>query len=92
MYVLDEPTIGLHPRDTGRYKTLKQLRDRGNSVIMVEHDFDTIRQADHLNLHRAGGRPLGGRISHLGVHQKLLLKKNSHRTIFKRQKIDFSSG
>ena len=49
MYVLDEPTIGLHARDTSRLiKTLKQMRDRGNSVIMVEHDLDTIRQADHI--------------------------------------------
>ena len=49
MYILDEPTIGLHPRDTDRLlQTLKQLRDRGNSVILVEHDLDTIRQADHL--------------------------------------------
>ncbi|HIL87287.1 MAG TPA: excinuclease ABC subunit A, partial [Deltaproteobacteria bacterium] len=49
MYVLDEPTIGLHPRDTDRLiRTLKRLRDLGNTIIVVEHDLDVIRQADHL--------------------------------------------
>ena len=49
MYVLDEPTIGLHPRDTDRLiRTLKRLRDLGNTIIVVEHDLEVIRQADHL--------------------------------------------
>jgi excinuclease ABC subunit A len=49
LYVLDEPSIGLHQRDNERLiKTLKHLRDLGNSVIVVEHDEDTIRTADHL--------------------------------------------
>ncbi|MBN1917081.1 MAG: excinuclease ABC subunit UvrA [Verrucomicrobia bacterium] len=48
-YVLDEPTIGLHPRDTGRLiKVLRRLRDRGNTVIVVEHDDRVIRSADHV--------------------------------------------
>src|SRR5690606_24573782 len=48
-YVLDEPTIGLHQRDNARLiRTLLRLRDIGNSVIMVEHDEDCIRAADHL--------------------------------------------
>ncbi|MBA2320263.1 MAG: excinuclease ABC subunit UvrA, partial [Deltaproteobacteria bacterium] len=48
-YVLDEPTIGLHPRDTDRLiTTLEGLRDLGNTVILVEHDADTIRRADHV--------------------------------------------
>ncbi|GIT03639.1 MAG: hypothetical protein CM1200mP28_08980 [Deltaproteobacteria bacterium] len=64
MYVLDEPTIGLHARDTSRLiKTLKQMRDRGNSVIMVEHDLDTIRQADHIIDIGPGAGHYGGRIS-----------------------------
>ena len=49
LYILDEPSIGLHPRDTHRLiGTLKQLRDNGNTVIVVEHDEDTIRQADYI--------------------------------------------
>lgn len=49
IYILDEPSIGLHPRDTQRLiNTLKQLRDLGNTVIVVEHDENTIRQADYI--------------------------------------------
>ncbi len=49
MYILDEPTIGLHPRDTNRLvKVLLQLRDLGNSVIIVEHEEEVMRQADHI--------------------------------------------
>lgn len=49
LYVLDEPTIGLHPRDNERLlATLRDLRDRGNTLLVVEHDEDTMRQADHL--------------------------------------------
>ncbi|HAV41326.1 MAG TPA: excinuclease ABC subunit A [Acidobacteria bacterium] len=49
MYVLDEPTIGLHQRDNGRLiRLLRQLRDAGNSIIVVEHDEQTIRSADYL--------------------------------------------
>ncbi len=49
LYVLDEPSIGLHQRDNGRLlETLKKLRDLGNTLIVVEHDEDTIRMADHL--------------------------------------------
>jgi excinuclease ABC subunit A len=49
MYVLDEPSIGLHQRDNERLlKTLKQLRDIGNTVIVVEHDEEAIRSADYV--------------------------------------------
>ena len=49
MYILDEPSIGLHQRDNKRLiETLKQLRDMGNTVIVVEHDEETIRNADHI--------------------------------------------
>ncbi len=49
LYILDEPSIGLHPRDNDRLlDTLQQLRDIGNTVVVVEHDEDTMRQADHL--------------------------------------------
>ena len=57
-YVLDEPTIGLHPRDNEQLiGTLKELRDQGNTVVVVEHDEETILAADHLvDLGPAGGR------------------------------------
>ncbi len=49
LYVLDEPSIGLHPRDTAKLiKSLKKLRDLGNTVVVVEHDEETIRQADYI--------------------------------------------
>ena len=49
MYVFDEPTIGLHPRDVGRMNTLlRRLRDKGNTVLVVEHDTDVITAADHV--------------------------------------------
>jgi len=49
IYILDEPSIGLHLRDNARLlETLKRLRDLGNTVIVVEHDEETIRAADHI--------------------------------------------
>jgi excinuclease ABC subunit A len=67
LYVLDEPTIGLHPRDNAALlKTLLKLRDHGNSLIVVEHDEDTIAAADHLiDLGPAAGR-FGGEIVYQG--------------------------
>jgi excinuclease ABC subunit A len=58
LYVLDEPTIGLHPRDTGRLlDALGGLVERGNSVLVVEHDADTIRAADHvIDVGPSGGK------------------------------------
>ena len=63
LYVLDEPSIGLHPRDHHRLlQMIEEMRDRGNTVLMVEHDEDTIRMADHLiDMGPRAGR-LGGEI------------------------------
>ena len=62
-YVLDEPTIGLHPRDNGRLiETLRQLCRRGNSIIVVEHDEETIRSGDHIIDLGPGAGRLGGHI------------------------------
>ncbi|MBN2798571.1 MAG: excinuclease ABC subunit UvrA [Deltaproteobacteria bacterium] len=68
IYVLDEPTIGLHPRDTDRLiVTLEGLRDLGNTVLVVEHDPDTIRRADHvIELGPAAGRH-GGQLVREGT-------------------------
>ncbi|MBL9102313.1 MAG: excinuclease ABC subunit UvrA [Myxococcales bacterium] len=63
MYVLDEPSIGLHQRDNQRLiRTLQHLRDLGNTVLVVEHDEDTIRAADHLVDFGPGAGHLGGHV------------------------------
>ena len=63
LYILDEPSIGLHPRDNGKLlDTLAQLRDQGNTVIVVEHDEDTMRAADHLVDFGPGPGVRGGQI------------------------------
>ncbi|HEX7262216.1 MAG TPA: excinuclease ABC subunit A, partial [Luteolibacter sp.] len=68
LYVLDEPTIGLHPRDNAALlKTLIALRDQGNSLIIVEHDEDTIAAADHLIDLGPGAGRLGGEIVYQGM-------------------------
>jgi excinuclease ABC subunit A len=63
LYVLDEPSVGLHPRDNSRLLgTLRELRDLGNTILVVEHDADTIRAADHvIDLGPRAGRD-GGRV------------------------------
>jgi excinuclease ABC subunit A len=62
-YILDEPTIGLHPRDnTVLISTLKELKERGNTILVVEHDEETIRNADHIIDLGPGAGPEGGRI------------------------------
>ncbi|AKT41906.1 excinuclease ABC subunit UvrA [Chondromyces crocatus] len=73
LYVLDEPTIGLHPRDTQRLLgNLRKLADTGSTILMVEHDADTIRAADHLvDLGPSGGRS-GGRILAAGTPAEVL--------------------
>ncbi len=68
LYVLDEPSIGLHQRDNERLiKTLKHLRDLGNTVIVVEHDEDTIRTADYLVDIGPGAGIHGGRVVAAGI-------------------------
>jgi excinuclease ABC subunit A len=68
LYVLDEPSIGLHQRDNDRLiATLKHLRDLGNSVLVVEHDEDTISQADYLVDVGPGAGVHGGRIVAAGT-------------------------
>ncbi|MBI5030237.1 MAG: excinuclease ABC subunit UvrA [Chloroflexi bacterium] len=63
LYVLDEPTIGLHPRDTDRLiRVFKQLRDLGNTVLVIEHDLQVLRSADHVVDIGPGAGKHGGRI------------------------------
>ena len=78
LYVLDEPSIGLHQRDNDRLiGTLRRLRDLGNSVIVVEHDEDTIRAADHVVDLGPGAGIRGGQLVAQGSFQDILDSKNS---------------
>jgi len=78
LYVLDEPSIGLHQRDNSRLLgTLRRLRDLGNSVIVVEHDEETIRSADHLIDLGPGAGPRGGEIVAQGTLKEVLRAENS---------------
>ena len=78
LYVLDEPSIGLHQRDNARLiGTLRRLRDLGNSVIVVEHDEETIRAADHILDLGPGAGPRGGEIVAPGPLEEILEAKNS---------------
>ncbi len=78
LYVLDEPSIGLHQRDNARLlTTLRRLRDLGNSVIVVEHDEETIRAADHILDLGPGAGPRGGELVAQGSLQEILEAKNS---------------
>jgi excinuclease ABC subunit A len=78
LYILDEPSIGLHQRDNSRLLgTLRRLRDLGNSVIVVEHDEETIRAADYVLDLGPGAGPRGGEIVAQGTLAEILSAKNS---------------
>ena len=73
LYVLDEPSIGLHPKDNVKMiETLKRLRDLGNTVMVVEHDADTIRAADHILEIGPGPGVHGGKVVAKGPLKKIL--------------------
>src|SRR3546814_3037401 len=78
LYVLDEPSIGLHQRDNRRLiDTLIRLRDLGNTVIVVEHDEDTIGVADYVVDIGPGAGEHGGAVVHAGTVKQLLKNKRS---------------
>src|SRR5678815_1438743 len=78
LYVLDEPSIGLHPRDNDRLiRLLQNLRDIGNTVLVVEHDAEMMRSADHiLDIGPSAGE-LGGRVMYEGDYEGLLKDETS---------------
>jgi excinuclease ABC subunit A len=79
LYVLDEPSIGLHPRDTQRLiDILKSLRDLGNTVLVVEHDPDTIHAADHILDLGPGAGEQGGKLLFAGAYDAML---GEHRSL-----------
>ena len=78
LYVLDEPSIGLHPRDNQRLiGILQQLRDQGNTVIVVEHDADMMRIADYIVDLGLGAGEQGGRVVYAGRYEPLLKEPRS---------------
>lgn len=78
LYVLDEPSIGLHQRDNDRLiATMKELRDRGNSVVVVEHDEDTILAADYVLDMGPGAGPRGGELIAAGTPKQILANSKS---------------
>ena len=78
LYVLDEPTIGLHVRDNARLiQMLKELRDRGNTVVVVEHDEEMIREADYLIDMGPGAGKHGGEVVFEGTPEELLAGSNT---------------
>ena len=85
-YVLDEPTIGLHPRDNKiLVDTLQALRDRGNTLLVVEHDEETIRRADYLIDIGPGAGRLGGRLMASGKPEDVLQHESSLTARFLRE-------
>lgn len=91
LYVLDEPSIGLHQRDNDRLiNTLKHLRDLGNTVLVVEHDEDTIRQADYLLDIGPGAGVAGGNVVAFGTPNEVAqnIKSVTGRYLAGTEKID----
>jgi len=78
LYVLDEPSIGLHPRDTARLiRILKALRDKGNTIVVVEHDADIIRASDHIVDLGPGAGEHGGEVRFSGNYPQILRDPDS---------------
>ena len=88
LYVLDEPSIGLHSRDNLRLiDILRQLRDQGNTVIVVEHDADMIKVADHIVDLGLGAGEQGGRVVFSGTLEALMLEPRSLTSKYLRQEL-----
>ena len=90
LYILDEPSIGLHPRDNDRLlETLARLRDQGNTVVVVEHDEDTMRAADHVVDFGPGPGVRGGRIVAAGAARRTGRRaRERHRAVSLRPAAD----
>ena len=91
LYVLDEPSIGLHPRDNRRLiDILRQLRDQGNTVLVVEHDADMIKVADHVVDLGLGAGEQGGRVVFAGSLAGLLQEQRSLTSKYLRQELSIA--
>jgi excinuclease ABC subunit A len=92
LYVLDEPSIGLHQRDNDRLlTTLKELRDLGNTVVVVEHDEQTIREADYVIDLGPGAGVHGGEVVFAGTPEELLKAKASLTAQYMRREIEIET-
>lgn len=93
LYILDEPSIGLHPRDTDRLiKVLRQLRDLGNTVIVVEHDEEIIRAADYIiDIGPQAGR-LGGEVVWAGNASKIKIEDKDETEKFVSHTLNYLTG
>ncbi|MDP3065346.1 MAG: excinuclease ABC subunit UvrA [Methanobacteriaceae archaeon] len=94
LYILDEPSIGLHQRDNARLiETLKKLRDIGNTLIVVEHDEETINSADHVVDIGPGAGEHGGKIVAVGTPQEIMenLESLTGRYLSRKEKIPIPS-
>jgi len=91
LYVLDEPSIGLHERDTLKLiRTLRSLQEKGNSVIVVEHDKETIEGADFIVDIGAGAGKFGGEVVFAGTLDKLKKAKTlTADYLYGRKKIEY---
>jgi excinuclease ABC subunit A len=78
LYILDEPIVGLHQHDNGRLiQTLTRLRDQGNSVLVVEHDEETMRASDHIVELGPGAGEYGGQVVAQGTYQEIMANTHS---------------
>lgn len=78
LYIMDEPTVGLHPKDTlGLVSVLKRLRDLGNTVLLIEHDVDVMKEADYIIDIGPEAGSLGGKVVGQGTLQELVNQQNS---------------
>jgi len=85
LYVLDEPTVGLHPRDTDRLiSILKGLRELGNTLVVVEHDHDVIKNASHVIEMGPGSGHLGGEVIYKGESKDFLVSTKSNTASYLR--------
>lgn len=91
LYILDEPTAGLHPRDTaGLIGVLKQLRDLGNTVLVIEHDVEMMRAADHVIDMGPGAGSFGGRVVGEGSLEDLIRSPESVTGAYLRDEDSFA--
>lgn len=90
LYILDEPTAGLHPKDTaGLIQVLKQLRDLGNTVLVIEHDVEMMRAADHVIDMGPGAGNTGGRVVGEGTLEDLMAAPESVTGSYLREEADY---
>jgi excinuclease ABC subunit A len=93
LYVLDEPTVGLHQRDNHRLlKALRNLKDLGNSVIVVEHDRDTIMTSDHILDFGPGAGVMGGQLVAFGSPEQVKTGNNSLTAQYLTGKLNISAS